>query len=143
MKRKTRYAESYEPSAPVLLLRVGSPDRESAARGVALMGLVDTGADMTLIPESVAVDLDLPVVSNVRIAGVTGGRETAEIHAAIVSLAGMNFFSEIVAFGEEPIVGRDLLNRFIVRLDGPQRLLDISTPSKRRSSKGAVRRRRK
>ena len=119
---KFPYSADCEPSCPVLPLRVALP---LGGAGVGLVAVVDTGADMTLIPEPVARILGLPVISQIRVAGVTGTAEGADVFAAAIELAGKNLLVEVVAFGEETIVGRDLLNRLVLRLDGPGKLLDI------------------
>jgi predicted aspartyl protease len=116
------YAADHEPPCPVLTLRVAAPP---GSAGIGLVAVVDTGADMTLIPESVARLLGLPVISQIRVAGVTGIAEGADVFAAAIELADKKLLVEVVALGEESIVGRDLLNRFVLRLDGPADLLQI------------------
>jgi predicted aspartyl protease len=127
------YTSYVDPPAPVVTLRVAVPGRGA---GMAIVGLVDTGADMTLIPEAVARSLDLPLVSRVGVAGVTGQSESADVHAASFGLLGKHFLAEVVALGNEAIVGRDLLNRFALLLDGPARALQAkptrSPPRQRR-----------
>ena len=119
---KIPYSTDYEPSCPVLTLRLTSP---RGGAGVALAAVVDTGADITLIPEPVARALGLPVTSQIRLTSVTGTVEGADVCAAALELAGKNLLAEVAAFGEETIVGRDVLNRFVLGLDGPGALLDI------------------
>ena len=91
------YSADYEPPCPVLPLRLASPP---GGAGVGLVALVDTGADMTLVPEPVARILGLPVISQIRVAGVTGTAEGADVFAAAIELAGKNLLAEVVAFGE-------------------------------------------
>ena len=116
------YSADYEPPCPVLALRLTSP---RGGAGVALAAVVDTGADITLIPEPVARALELPVTSQIRLAGVTGAAEGADVCAAALDLAGKSLLVEVAAFGEETIVGRDVLKRFVLQLDGPAALLEI------------------
>ena len=128
---KIPYSADYEPPCPVLTLRLASP--LGGAPGVGLVAVVDTGADMTLVPERVARVLGLPVVSHIRVVGVTGTAEGADVFAAAIELAGWDLLVEVVAFGEETIVGRDLLNRLVLRLDGPGQLLEIGAGTARAS----------
>ncbi len=116
------YSAEYEPPCPVLTIRVAAP---SGGAAFALLAVVDTGADITLVPEALARTLDLPVVSHVRIAGVTGAAARADVLAADIDLSGNRVLAEIVAFGNEAIVGRDLLNRLVLRLDGPRGILEV------------------
>ena len=129
---KIPYSAEYEPPCPVLTLRLASPP---GGAGVGLIAVVDTGADMTLVPEPVARILGLPVISQIRVAGVTGTAERADVFAAAIELAGTHLLVEVVAFGKETIVGRDLLNRFDLRLDGPGHLLDIGAARRVRRRK--------
>ena len=119
---KIPYSAEYEPPCPVLTVRLASPP---GGAGVGLVALVDTGADMTLVPEPVARILGLPVISQIRVTGVTGTAEGADVFAAAIELAGKNLLVEVVAFGEETIVGRDLLNRLVLRLHGPGKRLEV------------------
>jgi predicted aspartyl protease len=106
----------------VLPLRLAAPQ---GGAGIAVVALADTGADVTLIPEILARSLDLPVVSRVRIAGILGAAESAEVLAATVEFAGRSFLTEVVGFGRESIVGRSLLKRLVLRLHGPQGVLFV------------------
>lgn len=122
MKRRFAYAGTLDPPAPVLPLRVAAPGSEAA---VLLPAVVDTGADCTLIPRAISRRLDLPRVDRLLIEGVGGTARPAPVHAAWVEYAGRRVLARVVAFGEETILGRDLLNRVIVLLDGPGLRLSI------------------
>ena len=89
-------------------------------------GLVDSGAECTLIPPGLARTLHLPTVGLVEIAGVGGGGGSAPTYAAEVEIAGHRFLARLVAYEEQVIVGRDLLNCFVTRLDGPRRQVDLA-----------------
>ena len=129
---RTRFAydAGFQPPAPVLPLRVASPLR---GEGVLLPALLDTGADCTLIPVRVARRLRLPRVGRTRVAGVTGDEQIASVHAARVEVAGIALIAPLVALGEESIIGRDLLNRWHVDLDGPRAVARVRRPAKSRS----------
>lgn len=122
------YDSSRRPPAPVLSLRLRGPNTEPV---VVLTALVDTGADITVIPQNLARRLGLPFVRGIRILGVGGFSRHATVHSAEVEVAGMRDILEVVAFGSEALVGRDLLNRWVVRFDGPSQLLGIEARSPR------------
>lgn len=85
-----------------------------------LAALVDTGADCTLVPHEVARALRLPAVDEIWIQGVSGEARRAIVYAARVEFARTACWARVVAFGREAILGRDLLNRTVTRLDGPR-----------------------
>jgi predicted aspartyl protease len=123
---KHAYSSSFRPPAPVLAVRVSAPGREPA---VGLLALIDSGADLSVVPRSTPDALALPQVSTTNLQGVTGVAERTSVHAAAFEIAGSTELVEVVAWGDEAIVGRDLLNRFVLELDGPRETLTISAPS--------------
>ena len=117
------YDDSYDPPAPVVPLRIADPD---GAAGVLTTGLIDTGADCTVVSAVLAAALRLPKVDELEITGVGGGGGIVPVHAARVELAGAELVARVVAFGSEVIIGRDLLNRIVALLDGPKLKLRLS-----------------
>jgi predicted aspartyl protease len=136
VRTQIRYSTDYDPPCPVLALRVAAPLEGSA---VALVAVVDTGADVTLIPQPVAALLGLPAIAQARIAGVTGPAQTADLFAATIELAGRTVLAEVAAFGAEAIIGRDLLSRLVLRLDGPRGLLELAADQHAPDGKGRQR----
>src|SRR5262249_42274273 len=118
------YSAVYDPPAPVLPVQVLAPT--GRGDGVALAALVDTGADVSALPESVARVIGLPRVDRVPVSGVTG-RVEADVYAAMLVVAGRRYVARIVAVGAEAILGRDVINRFASVLDGPRRRLEVHT----------------
>jgi len=89
--------------------------------------LVDTGADCSLIPVSVARALRLPVVDKVSVRGVGAHAIAVDVHAAQVLIAGTRLVARLMAFEEEALLGRDILNRLKLELDGPAGWLSFRT----------------
>ena len=103
--------------------------------------LVDTGTDCTLVPSPTIRRLKLPQIDVVDFTGVGGARSRATVHAASVELGGFHLFVRAVAFDEEAILGRDVLNQIIVTLDGPGLGLSIARrPQKQRRKRVSTRR---
>lgn len=121
----TRYAydESRDPPAPVLPIRVGPPGR---APDVFLTALVDTGADLSVVPASLAIELHLPPVSQIEVQGAGGLRSQATVYAAEVETDKGRLLAEVIGLGEQVLVGRDVLNRWDVTLHGPERVMEIA-----------------
>ena len=116
------YDEHRDPPAPALPLLVAAPGSEEA---ILVASLVDTGADVTLVPLEIARRLRLPLVDRLLLEGLGGAVRRAPVHAALVRCAGLRCLTRVVAFDREAIIGRDLLNRFAALLDGPRLALSI------------------
>lgn len=123
MTQRFEYDARRDPPAPVLVLRLGAP---GADLNYALVALVDTGSDSTVVPQDAADRLRLPLVGEITITGAGGFRQRAAIHAAIIEAAESRGPVEVIALGREGLVGRDLLNQWTVTLRGPQRVMEIS-----------------
>jgi predicted aspartyl protease len=112
----------------VLPLWIAAPE---ADKGAMVTALVDTGSDCTLVPLKTVKALRLPQVGSPWIEGAFGLRHPASLHAARVEFGSSRLIAEVVAFGREAILGRDLLNRTIARLDGPALELSFARGSAR------------
>lgn len=125
------YDGRYIPPAPVLPVRVGRP---GAVPEVFLSALVDTGADISVLPQGLPARLGLPAVGRVSVAGVDGLSHSLPVYAAEVALDGYRKVVRAVGLGETPLIGRDLLNSITVRLDGPKAILEVELPRSDRPS---------
>ncbi len=96
--------------------------------------LIDSGADLTLIPEASIAELgpDLGSERHVDLQGFDGRVTTARVVELDLIFLGMIFRGRL-AVVESPVgvLGRNVLNRFAIVLDGPN--LDwkeLSRPTK-------------
>jgi predicted aspartyl protease len=107
----------------VVPLRLAAPE---AAQGAVIPALVDTGADCTLVPVAAVDALQLPQIGSVWIQGVGPLKHRATVRAAQVEFGGLRCLADVTAFGDEAILGRDLLNRAVALLDGPGLALSLT-----------------
>ena len=108
---------------PVVHVRVSLPN---GGEPVAVSMIVDTGADRTLLPASVVRELGLPPVGVIEMRGIGNTGPAATVHGAAVSFGPFRSLIQVIAFMDEAILGRDVLNRFVATLDGPALTLSIN-----------------
>ncbi len=117
------YSEAHIPAAPILPVRLASPlDRE----GILVPCLVDTGADISVFPRALVEQLDLPEVDVVTVEDYAGQETSLAVYAAKLVFEGQGTTQRILAAGEQALVGRDILNRFRITLDGPRQRCEFS-----------------
>ncbi len=115
-------AAVFDPPAPVACVTLRNPDDGAMISDVPL--LLDTGADVTLLPRATVEQLGVPPVAGERYELV--GFDGSTSFAAVVMLD-MLFLSRafrglyLLTEEERGILGRDVLNHVVLLLDGPQR----------------------
>ncbi len=119
------YENRYTPPAPVLPVRIGRP---GGLPEVFLSALVDTGADISVLPQGLPGRLGLPAVDRVTISGVDGLPHPLPVYAAEVAINGYRTLIRAVSLGTTPLIGRDLLNKLTLRLLGLETILEVDLP---------------
>ena len=123
MSQRFPYDRTKVPPAAVLPVKVAG----AGGRGDAVSpALVDTGADMSVIPVRLARDLRLPVVGELRVRGVTGS-ERVLLYGVELEIAGIRVPVQAAGIGTQMLVGRDVLNRWTLRFRGPEETLEVET----------------
>jgi hypothetical protein len=95
------------------------------------VALVDSGAELSVLPERLARNLRLPVLGEVTVQGVAGSRR-ARIYGAELEINGISLSIEVAGVGTHTLLGRDVLNRWTLVLRGPVGELEIAADSERR-----------
>ena len=97
-------------------------------------GLVDTGASDVCIDYRLAEELGLRQVDQQTV-GVVGASALATVHTGIIEIPELGFSQVMPLFAlkvrrpsHDVLLGRSLLQNFIVTFDGPSGLFHFSTP---------------
>lgn len=110
----------YDPAMPVVEIALLSP--EAGVAPVHLTELVDTGADVTMLPINLLEATKARYAQTRQLRGVTGQALTVETFVTGIRLGPHNIYGvQAVAMpvGSEAIVGRDVINELEITLNGP------------------------
>ncbi len=121
------YATFLSPPAPFVVVRL--ENLLGTAVSDSLLAQLDTGADRTVIPAEWVDQLGLSPTGTVIVVGLGGEQVEAPVYAVRLSIAqvGTVDIRVIASPGEQwTLLGRDVLNRYRVVLDGPAQRLEIT-----------------
>lgn len=125
---QTIYSKDFIPSAPVLPVKLAVPG-ETQGETIQI-ALVDTGADGTFIPTAILEEMALPIVFMTNVRSHLGER----LHRVPVHMVDIILFNtirfpniEVVAddWGNSIIIGRNVINKLNIQLNGPQERLTL------------------
>jgi len=110
----------FEPPAPLANVTLRNPNTQSTWSNVPM--LIDSGADVTLVPQDVLTRLGLAVNSKTRyeLAGFDGNRSLASVVRLELVFCRRTFRGQFLII-DQPwgILGRNILNAVPLLLDGP------------------------
>jgi len=114
------------PPAAVIEIRLAAPGAVQTAGP--FLALIDTGADASLVPKSILLTLGAPSMFEAHLRSPWG-----ELHAVVMHLADVLIESERLPAIElaandnddEFILGRNILNKLSLFLDGPQQVTQL------------------
>jgi len=115
-------ASRYDPPAPVAIVSLRRSSGDGLVGDVSL--LIDTGADVTLLPRSAVNRLGLAPVSEARyeMVGFDGTRSTTDAVELDMLFLNKAFRGRyLLTDGEHGILGRDVLAALRLIFDGPAR----------------------
>lgn len=132
-KRKLPLVHSYDknnfdPPAPVLEVSLTTPDSVSYGQMVRSPALLDSGADMTVIPRWIAQQLQLKYVDEVDAVGYDGVKKKTFVYSVKIIFDNLGDFiiRAIVSNNEDILIGRDILNKWSLFLRGRSKIFEIS-----------------
>jgi predicted aspartyl protease len=120
------YNRQVSPAAPFVHLIVRTPNGNPS--GVEVPALIDTGADFSVIPGRLVDDLGLVPLDWAQAIGFGGQLLTLPTFLVELRIRQLNPFTiKVLASPDESyaLLGRDVLNRFRISLDGPNLALEL------------------
>lgn len=121
-----QYDKTVTPPAPFLDVLLRSPT--DTAFEITVSAKIDTAADITAIPEIALESLRLQAGDEIPVSGYDGRLATVHTYFVILEVAQARFRIAEVVVTPEPymLLGRDVLNYFFARLNGPDLTFDLS-----------------
>ena len=121
-----QYDFTYDPPIPKLTATVARPDQGDQKQ---VEFIIDTGADLTVVPTQVADNLRLWdfIYEQAEVSGVGSSPENRWLYLAKVIVAGKEVFVTIDACSDfsESLLGRDVLNEFRLTLSAPENIVRV------------------
>ncbi len=95
-----------------------------------VLGKIDTGADITIIPFTLVQELDLVPKYRLRMRGYDGNETERLGYDVGLEILGykFDFFQVIAAPRDNVLLGRAVLNSFIITLDGKSQTFEMRDP---------------
>ena len=121
------YSKDFTPAAPVMDLTLAAVATDATVGPIT--ALVDTGADATIIPMEYLDRIKAPITIEMWARSTWGDRRRVNLFLVDVRI-GENVLPHVQVVGDETgdeaILGRDVLNKLKLLLDGPAAVTHIS-----------------
>ena len=113
-------AARFDPPAPLALVSVQSEPPGVVIHDIPM--LLDTGADVSLLPRSHVASLVSPEAKQYELEAFDGTKSTAPAVTAELRLLGKSFRGQFLLIdGWHGVLGRNVLNNLSLLFDGPSR----------------------
>ena len=129
-KKKIPFSRPYDqrnfnPPAPVMEVSLSVPSIQSAV--LKSPALLDSGADITVIPEQIIQQLQLRYVDEVTASGYDGIPRQTFIYSVKLIFDDLGDFivRAIASNNDHVLVGRDILNKWSLLLEGRKKTFEI------------------
>ena len=120
--------DNFDPPAPVLEVSLSTPTLMSHSHIVKSLALLDSGADMTVIPQWIVQQLQLKYVDKIPVAGYKGRSQPTFVYSVKIIFSNLGDFiiRAIASDSENVLIGRDILNKWLLFLKGRSGIFEIS-----------------
>lgn len=122
-------AVHFHPPAPVA--QVALRNAATGAADSAVLLLLDTRADVTLVPRAAVerIGVEVDAAARIELSGFDGSRSFAAFVILDLLLLERTFRGNVlVTDAKRGILGRDVLNHFVLLIDGPNQQWSQATP---------------
>lgn len=119
------YDSDYNPAMPVVEIQLR---RSANYPSIYFQAIVDTGSDATLIPLPYLRQLQARKGRRQILSGTAGGRYEVDLYSVSVQIGSYRPIYVDAAgtvYGNEVIIGRDVLNQFVVTLNAPAHVVEV------------------
>ena len=119
---------NYFPPIPALSLILRAPDSNRLQGPIP--AIIDTCADITLVPLTILELIGAPEIDEVRLRSHWGGTTTATTYLIDIQL-GADTLPAVEAvgdlYGDTVLLGRNVVNKLVLLIDGPLQSTDLLT----------------
>ena len=122
------YDRSFDPPAAVADVVIGHP--VTGLRSGTLRGKLDSGADITVVPERMVTDLGMSSKGRIWTRSYDGSYSQRSLFYMRLTVEGFELPAVrcIATERSDVLLGRNVLNRFIITLDGKSLTFDLKDP---------------
>ena len=120
------YDLDFDPPAPCLSITLAHPT--DSTRTIGVTAQLDTGADLTAVPQAIVEPLALPDAGDLLVAWYDGSLARVPMYYLNLTVAEYTLapFRVVAISGEQALLGRDVLNQFYTHLHGPDLTFDLA-----------------